>query len=242
MPEGNHAKHERDHIERPINAATAARGAAHARSAEAGSHYRRAAAGVGERRGRELDARAASAGGRTNHAAVVASAIAGVALAAALIFFVGDALMNVLLFDDAERVPASRQAAIEGGAAVESPSQACVDADGAIDYMGNTHTVQKLDDGAWHFCYQTAGDDGAEALSYFTITGDPVGFALYQGVFFVVSNADGSWHIQSFVPGDGSAAADYRSDTGTVESIALDGSELELTEAGGRTYTLDLEE
>lgn len=180
---------------------------------------------------------------RTGHQrwAVVLGIVLGCVIGALLIFVVGGALMNVVLSNDA---PAQDAAAIEGaqGDDEASTSQQTVvlfAEGGEIEYANYTYSILQGEDGSYAFAYQLTGAE-ADPLPRFTIPGTPVGFACYNNVFYVVSNTEDGYLIQSFIPGDGSLPVDFLSGTETVTSIALEGSVLTLDEEGGRTYTVDL--
>lgn len=220
----------------PINAADAAKRAAHAPRTQQTS-YRQAAAGTNRERAEELGRRQH---GSSHRVALIGSLI-GVALAVLVIFVVGSAVMNVLLYDDtaADAPVAAQDGNANADTTATTPVDQAVDASGTIDFLGSTYGIEPNDDGTYAFASRTDGSSDA-FLPAFTIAGDPVGFALCEGTFYVVSNANGSYAVQSFVPGDGSLAATYREGTGTIAHIALEGTTLQLTDEAGAVTAVDL--
>lgn len=216
---------------RPINAAEAAKRAARAPRGEGGA-LRQAAAGTNRERSEQLGRRRED----SSHRGAIVGAFIGIALAIVVLVVAGRAVLGVLLYDD--RAAGASMAADADASAATEPTAVAVDADGSITFLGSTYSIATADDGTYLMTYQTSAS--ANAVTAFTITGEPVGFALYEGTFYVVSNTEGSYHIQTFVPGDGSLAVDFRDGSGTITSIALDGSELQLTDDTDKVYTLEL--
>lgn len=209
----------------PINAADAAHRAARAEGRDV-ERLRRDASGRPARPTHQTHA-------RTRRLVAVLAAVAGIACAVLVIYVAGGAVVEALLADDADAVAADEVAGEE-----QTESVARV-ADGeTIEAYGYTYSIIQQDGGSV-FAYQYTDSDAAP-LALFTVTGDPVGFVLYQGVFFVLSNADGRYYVQSYVHSDGSAAVDYYQGAGTMSDLSIDGSQLELTNTEGRTYTLSL--
>ncbi len=215
-----------DRVHAPINAAEAAHRAARADGREL-DRLRHDAAGQAVQTAPQMRS-------RTNRLVVMVPALIGILCAALLICVVGSAVAGALLADDTEAIAAADEADSGG----QSGSVVRV-ADGeTIEANGYTYSIIQQDDG-YAFGYQYADSD-AESLALFEITGDPVGFALYQGVFYLLSNADGVFYVQSYVHSDGSAAVDYYHAEGTMTDLALDEDQLVLTDTEGRTYTLAL--
>lgn len=235
MTEAKHAKKTAPHraaaprgAHAPINAAEAAHRAARTVDTKERTRQRQAAAGVGRARAEELG-RAKSNG----HAAAIAGAVIGIALACALIWFVGGAVLRVFMADGpvADEVAAADRA--------DTTASATADASGTLDVIGFTYSFELTPEGDYALARQNIGSS-ADPLTVFLVTGEPVGMATYNGVIYVVSNLDGSFYLQSFIPGDGSVPSEPTQEEGTVTGIELQDSELRLTEEGGRIYTLEL--
>ena len=218
-PQGAHA---------PINAADAAHRAARTVDTRERTRQRQAAAGVGRARAEKLG-RAKSGG----HAGTIAGAVIGIALACALIWFVGGAVLRAFMADEpvVDEIAATDQTA--------TTASATADASGTLDVIGFTYSFEETPEGDYALARQNIGSS-ADPLTVFLVTGEPVGMATYNGVIYVVSNLDGSFYLQSFIPGDGSLPSEPTQEEGTVTGIELVGSELRLTEEGGRIYTLEL--
>lgn len=218
-PRGAHA---------PINAAEAAHRAARTVDTKERTRQRQAAAGVGRARAEELG-RAKSSG----HAGAIAGAAIGIALACALIWFVGGAVLRAFMADGpvADEVTAADRA--------DTTASATADASGTLDVIGFTYSFELTPEGDYALARQNIGSS-SDPLTVFLVTGEPVGMATYNGVIYVVSNLDGSFYLQSFIPGDGSVPSEPTQEEGTVTGIELQDSELRLTEEGGRIYTLEL--
>lgn len=213
----------------PINAAQAAKRAAHAAPGET-VRYRQEAAGVSRER-----AQALGKTGPRSHAPVIAGAIVGIALACLLIWFVGGAALRAFMDDGTtdEVIVAD----FENADAKEAPK--AVDADGTLEVMGFNYTFAPADGGTYTLARQLT-DSTADPVPLFTVTGTPAGMATYGGFIYVMSNGEGSYYIQSYLPGDGSLPSDLADGEGTIVNVALEGSQLQLTEEGGRVYTLEL--
>ena len=218
-PRGAHA---------PINAADAAHRAARTVDTRERTRQRQAAAGVGRARAETLG-RSKSSG----HAGAIAGTVIGIALACALIWFVGGAVLRAFMADESvvDEVTATDQAG--------TTASATADASGTLDVLGFTYSFEETPEGDYALARQNIGSS-ADPLTVFLVTGEPVGMATYNGVIYVVSNLNGSFYLQSFIPGDGSLPSEPTQEEGTVTGIELVGSELRLTEEGGRIYTLEL--
>ena len=180
-------------------------------------------------------------GARARRGVVIGGMLVGLALAALLIYIVGGALINVMLHDDrasGEEAMLAADAGTDAGGTQTRTVALAADND-TIDYLGYTYSLVEGEDGSVVFASQLV-DSTAEPLALFTVSGTPVGFAWYDGFFYVVSNTDDGYVIQSFMPGDGSMPVDFLSGSETVTSLVLEGSELTLEETGGRTYVVNL--
>lgn len=181
------------------------------------------------------DARTSSPRSR---ALTIGAVLFGCGLALLVIIFAGRAVVGVLLFDDQDTARAASQESV-GEAAPEEPSSAVADAEGSIPFASRIYLIGTDETGAPALCYRIPDAEG-DPLPRFSISGDPVGFALYAGRFYVVSNRNGAYTIQVFVPGDGSMPADYAQGEGSVTHLALENATLVLTLSDHSTETLDL--
>lgn len=224
-------------VHAPINAAQAAHRAARADVRDL-ERLRREAAGnaasgatgashVRLRRGTE-------ASSRSRRALMALGLCIGCGLAALVLFFGGRAVMSALLQDDA---PAASKSAQADSAAVQEGVARFSEND-MLASGGYVFSIDK-DGKAYAFAFSYEGSD-ADPSPLFSVTGDPVGFALYEGVFYVVSNADDAWCVQSFVFGDGSLPSDFYSEEGNAEDLALEGSSLVVTTGEGQEQTVEL--
>lgn len=220
-------------VRRPLNATTAAHRAARTATDSERTRYRQAAAGVSRERAAQLGARP-----RRSHAPAIIGAVIGIALACLLVWWIGSAALAVFMDDGTgETVTAT-----DAGTGTEAPAEdtaRAVDATGTLDVGDFTYSLVDAGDGTYTLSRQNIGSDAAPNPR-FTVTGTPVGMAVYNHYLYVVSNRDGRFYIQSYLPGDGSTPYDLREGEGTVTAVSLSDSALELAEEGGRTYTLDL--
>lgn len=213
-----------------INAADAARRAARATNPADEERYRLAAMGTPAGRAGSRPAGGAGAG----RALTLAAVLIGFALAACLIWIAGGAVSRALLADTAPIDEGSPDLVADADAAT-----GCADASGTISYRGRIYSLMRDDGGSWHFCRRSEGAAG-DPLPCFDVTGEAVGFALCDDVFFVVSNDEGSHHVQSYLPSDGALPADYRSGRGDAASLELTGSVLSISLVDGGTDEIDV--
>ena len=226
-----------------INAAEAAHRAARAHAGDL-DRARREAAGAGRagavsaglRAGRDGATPSAARDGRGRHAVTVLSVLIGCALAAAVLFVGGRALVAVLLDDGAaDGAVAAGASAGEAGA---RDGVARFDAGEKIVDGSSTYLI--IPDGDGYAFARRQGTEDAAVAALFEIPGTPVGFALHDGVLYIVSNSADGCLVQSYLYGDGSLPGDFYEGSGNVVDLALDGSDLVLTMADGRDYTLAL--
>lgn len=226
-----------------INAAEAAHRAARAHAGdldrarrEAAGAGRVGAVGAGLRAGRDGTGPAVAGDGRGRRAITALSVLIGCALAAAVLFVGGRALVAVLLSDGAaDDVVAADASAGEAGA---RDGVARFDAGEEIEDGSSTYLI--IPDGDGYAFARRQGTDDAAVAALFEIPGTPVGFALHDGVLYIVSNSADGCLVQSYLYGDGSLPGDFYEGAGKVVDLALDGSDLVLTMADGRDYTLAL--
>lgn len=231
---------EKSGVHAPINAAAAAKHAAHATRPEDEARARRAASGTQE------PAVPAAARRQNGKRTVAIAVLVGCALAALLLFVLGNALLGVMLYDD--RADSLDTAALVDGntsanggdASAEEPQGVARYADGdTIDAMSYTYSIATSEDGRTIFGYQIQGSSAAP-IELLEVAGDPVGFVMKNYVFYIVSNTEDGFCVQSILHADGGVASIYRTGDVTVEDIDLDGSDLVLTGADGNVYTVAL--
>ena len=226
-----------------INAAEAAHRAARAHASDL-DRARREAAGAGRaetvsaelRAGRDGAAPSAARGGRGRRAVTALSVLIGCALAAAVLFVAGRALVAVQLDDGA--ADGAVAAGASAGEAVARDGVARFDAGEEIVDGSSTYLI--ISDGGGYAFARRQGTDDAAVAALFEIPGTPVGFALHGGVLYIVSNSSDGCLVQSYLYGDGSLPGDFYEGAGKVVDLGLDGSDLVLTMADGRDYTLAL--
>lgn len=226
-----------------INAAEAAHRAARSHAGDL-DRARREAAGVGQagaastglRAGRDGAASPVARDGRGRRAVTILSVLIGCALAAAVLFVGGRALVAVLLDDGATGGGAA--AGASAGEAAAPDGVARFDAGEEIADGSSTYLI--ISDGDGYAFARRQGTEDAAVAALFEIPGTPVGFALHDGVLYIVSNSADGCLVQSYLYGDGSLPGDFYEGSGNVVDLALDGSDLVLTMADGRDYTLAL--
>ena len=217
----------------PINAAAAAKRAAHATRPDEEARARRAAAG---------SVRATTAPRERSRVGVLVAVLAGFAIAAAIIYVLGSALLGVALQDDRPDAQAAtgQEAPAADAESNESARSVARFKDGdTLDAMSYTYSITQGEDGAYIFGYQIQGSSAAP-VTLFTLAGDPVGFVCLDSQFYVVSNTENGFCVQSFLPGDGSMPVNFRTGEVTVADLDLDGTELLLTDTSGKVYTVEL--
>lgn len=237
--ESSHVAHGSNGVQAPINAASAAHEAAHAHVRDL-ERLRREASGVAvPRRSRASRERNGVPGGseRTRRVIIVASVFVGCALAALVLFIGGRAVVDALLHDGA-----SDDAVVAvDGASEDASAQRCVARmaeQGTISTGGYVYSIE-ADDDAYVFAYRY-DEHGADPFPLFEVSGTPLGFAFFDGVFYIVSNDDDGFVVLSYVFGDGSLPIEFYRGEGTMVDLDLDDEGLVLTDAEGRTYTLEL--
>lgn len=112
--------------------------------------------------------------------------------------------------------------------------------DAGEEIADGSSTYLIISDGDGYAFARRQGTEDAAVAALFEIPGTPVGFALHDGVLYIVSNSADGCLVQSYLYGDGSLPGDFYEGSGNVVDLALDGSDLVLTMADGRDYTLTL--
>ena len=171
---------------------------------------------------------------RFRRVAIIVSMLVGCGLALLVIVVAWRGVVGALLSDGSDEEQAMQ------AADASNPETGVVRyADGgSLFYSGYSYSITKTD-GDYAFTVQSEPGEGEPAV-VFTLSGKPLGFVLCDGIFYVVSNRDGRFFVQSLMPGDGSLPSDYYEGEGTMVDIGLEGTELQLTEENGRAYTLEL--
>lgn len=222
-------------VRAPINAASAAKRAAHARPGEEGK-LRVAAAGTARSARRDASARGSAAmggGGKMMYIAIVVGAV----LAALVFFFVGRALLGAFMSDGEQETVT---AVSEKEQPVDNASSAGEgDELPAVTY-GTTVYSARVDDDGFTYVTRSSVDAPDESLDLFACNGDLVGMAYCQGVLYTVCNVDGSCEVAAYVDGDGSVPVIYRETEGAPASVTLDGTKLTITYEDGSTNTIEL--
>lgn len=227
-------------VQAPVNAAEAAKRAARANDEDL-PYLRSAAAGT---------KREAAAPARSPRGVRVAAAAIGIALAVAVIYVVGGALVAALLADGVE----DAGAAVSGESFVKEDKAVTVDPSlvEAEDRTAWTHLTESIgydgylyflawdEEGGGCLAYRAEDADESYASLAFALTGEPAGLACYDGMFYAVSNGDGVYYVQSFYPADGVVPTDYLEGDGTVAAVGLDGSTLTLSGEGGELTVIEL--
>ena len=223
-------------VRAPINAASAAKRAAHARPGEEGK-LRVAAAGTARSARRDASARGSAATGGGSKVMYIAI-IAGAVLAALAFFIVGRALLGAFMSDGEQQEPVAAVSVMKQP--VDSASSAGEgDELPAVTY-GTTVYSARVDDDGFTYVTRSSVDAPDESLDLFACNGDLVGMAYCQGVLYTVCNVDGSCEVAAYVDGDGSVPVIYRETEGAPASIALDGTKLTITYEDGSTNTIEL--
>ena len=218
-------------VHAPINAAEAAKRAAHVRPDEEDA-LRAAAAGT-----RRPRAAGTCAQGRSPRALTFAAVGIGAALALVLAFVLIRAIMGALLAPDARDAVESAQPASENQAVT-------IDADdlssASVAYGLTMYAVRSFDDGVMRVV-RSSTDAPDAFVSLFDISGTPVGLAVYNGTIYAVANLDGSYTVGAYVDADGSVPVQIAEESGTASDVALDGFQLKITCTDGKAFELDLE-
>ena len=170
----------------PINAAQAAKRAAHAAPGET-VRYRQEAAGVSRER-----AQALGKTGPRSHAPVIAGAIVGIALACLLIWFVGGAALRAFMDDGTtdEVIVADFE-----NADAEEEAPKAVDADGTLEVMVSHYTFAPADGGTYTLARQLT-DSTADPVPLFTVTGHASRHGHVRGLYL----CDVQWRGQLLHP------------------------------------------
>jgi hypothetical protein len=124
--------------------------------------------------------------------------------------------------------------------------QTQVSADSTVDYGGYVYGVAEQADGT--YALQRTAEGSSTPLVLAQLDGTPVALVLYDGVFLVPQNrSDSTWDVLCYVMGDGSiptqlidADGATVGGSGSISSATLDGSNLLLTDAGGKQTKADL--
>lgn len=233
--ESSHVAHGSNGVQAPINAASAAHEAAHAHVRDLERLRREASGAAVPRRSRTSREGNGVPGGseRTRRVIIAASVFVGCALAALVLFIGGRAVVDALLHDGA-----SDDAVVAADGASAQRSVARTAEQGSIATGGYVYSIEAYDDAyVFAYCYEGRGTDPSPL---FEVSGAPLGFVYFDGVFYIVSNEDNGFVVLSYVYGDGSLPVEFYRGEGTMVDLDLDDAGLVLTDAEGRTYTLEL--
>lgn len=226
-------------VQAPINAAGAAHEAARARQRDV-ERLRREASGASAPQRSHISREGNDAPGgseRTRRVIIAASVFVGCALAALVLFIGGRAVVDALLHDGAsDDAVVAADGASEGASAQRSVARTAEQ--GSIATGGYVYSIEADDDACvFAYCYEGRGTDPSPL---FEVSGAPLGFVYFDGVFYIVSNEDNGFVVLSYVYGDGSLPVEFYRGEGTMVDLDLDDAGLVLTDAEGRTYTLEL--
>ena len=237
--ESSHVAHGSNGVQAPINAASAAHEAAHAHVRDLERLRREASGAAVPRRSRTSREGNGVPGGseRTRRVIIAASVFVGCALAALVLFIGGRAVVDALLHDGAsDDAVVAVDGASDGVSAQRRVARTAEQ--GSIATGGYVYSIE-ADDDAYVFAYRY-DEHGADPFPLFEVSGTPLGFAFFDGVFYIVSNDDDGFVVLSYVFGDGSLPIEFYRGEGTMVDLDLDDEGLVLTDAEGRTYTLEL--
>lgn len=237
--ESSHVAHGSNGVQAPINAASAAHEAAHAHVRDL-ERLRREASGVAvPRRSRTSRDGNGVLGGseRTRRVIIAASVFVGCALAALVLFIGGRAVVDALLHDGAsDDAVVAVDGASDGASAQRRVARTAEQ--GSIATGGYVYSIEADDDAyVFAYCYEGHSTDPSPL---FEVSGAPLGFVYFDGVFYIVSNEDNGFVVLSHVYGDGSLPVEFYRGEGTMVDLGLDDAGLVLTDTEGRTYTLEL--
>ena len=236
--ESSHVAHGSNGVQAPINAASAAHEAAHAHVRDLERLRREASGAAVPRRSRTSREGNSVPGGseRTRRIIIAASVFVGCALAALVLFIGGRAVVDALLHDGAsDDAVVAADGASEGASAQRSVARTAEQ--GSIATGGYVYSIEADDAYVFAYCYEGRGTDPSPL---FEVSGAPLGFVYFDGVFYIVSNEDNGFVVLSYVYGDGSLPVEFYRGEGTMVNLDLDDAGLVLTDAEGRTYTLEL--
>ena len=236
--ESSHVAHGSNGVQAPINAASAAHEAAHAHVRDLERLRRETSGTAVPRRSRTSREGNGVPGGseRTRRIIIAASVFVGCALAALVLFIGGRAVVDALLHDGAsDDAVVAADGASEGASAQRSVARTAEQ--GSIATGGYVYSIEADDAYVFAYCYEGRGTDPSPL---FEVSGAPLGFVYFDGVFYIVSNEDNGFVVLSYVYGDGSLPVEFYRGEGTMVDLDLDDAGLVLTDAEGRTYTLEL--
>lgn len=124
-------------------------------------------------------------------------------------------------------------------------AQTQVAADQTISYGGYTVGLSRQADGKYALTRLAEGGD--KPLVITELEGTPVSLVLYNGVYYVPENLDGTWDVICYVMGDGSIPTQLADSSGnpitgdgSLASVSLEGARLKLTDAQGKLTSTSL--
>lgn len=129
----------------------------------------------------------------------------------------------------------------------QEQQQVTTTADDSVVYQGMTYTIEKQASGNYGVVRQDASGSGT-ATTVFEIEGEPCALILYNSVLVIPENRNGNWDVVSYVIADGSLPAyvmtmdgNEAGGSGSIESAALDGSNVIVKDSNGNTTSVALE-
>lgn len=254
----------------PVNAARAAKRAAHTASPEEGARLRAAAAGTARRRPADgkgpvrLGAeRASAAASRPRHASSTrASGIhatrrapqkrpapsrpqarspRALTIACVIIGALLAALLVYILGRAVLGAMLAPDAVDEAGTSQPAQvDQAVTYKDGAAIDYGDVRYAIQVEEDGTATVVRSSAS-GDDGISLFQLSGEPAGLAVYHATVYAVSNTDAGYQVQAYVYSSGAMPTVVTEGEDTVVGVALDGAKLQLTDEAGRVFSLDLE-
>lgn len=188
---------------------------------------------------------AASAKKKSTAAAPARGILIGIAIAAALVIAAGFFIIRGIL-----GTPGQGEGDLGSDVQQDQTQQVSVSVDaqtgavesGGIDYMGETYSLVAAEGGA----AVVATDESGYQRTLFMLDGTPAGMLFYNGVLLVPENTAEGWDVISFVLGGESQAGPIVENgeavhgQGEVTEVALEGSELVVSDSTGATTRIAL--
>ena len=166
----------------------------------------------------------------------LAAVLIGAVLAFVTVTGLVNAVRNVLLYDGVDAADAA-----EATAGEDDRVSKCASGTKAKVVLADYEYAFAKRKGTWTLVSLIANSvDKAAAHTVTKLAGKPAGLARMDGSLYIVSNGKTTWTVTSFMPGYGSMPVKYKTGTGAVESVSLDGNRLMLGLKGGGNAAVDL--
>ena len=164
--------------------------------------------------------------------------VGGAILALILLFFVVRCATSVLT-PKAENPSDSQQQT--------EPQQVQTTTDDSVTYQGLSYTLEQQEDGTWNVVSRLEGSDSDSGTAVFAVEGTPTDLVLCNGTIVVPENRDGNWDVVAFMISDSSlptyvtgSDGNAVGGSGSIESVELDGTSLQVKTTDGTTTTVAL--